>query len=506
MNDDERILSPVIQGGMGVGVSGWRLARAVAEAGQMGVVSGTALDAVHGRLLQDGDPGGHLRRAYAHFPIPGVADSVLRRWFIEGGREPGRPYRAHPMLTAAPSPSHLDLIVISNFAEVWLAKEGHDGEIGVNYLEKIQMATAPSTYGAMLAGVDAVLMGAGIPSAIPRLIRGLARFEPVSLHLDVAGAAAGDEHLTSFTPADVGIPPTSIHAPLFLAIVSSVSLAKFLARDSETRPDGFVIELPSAGGHNAPPRGPLHTDDDGQPVYGPRDEVDLAGVAALGIPFWLAGSFGTPEGLVAAVEAGARGIQVGTAFAFCRESGITNELRAKVMRQVAEETVTARTDPLASPSGFPFKVASVEGTVSEPQVYETRRRVCDLGYLRVPYLREDGTLGYRCPSEPVDAYVRKGGDSADADGRTCLCNGLTATVGVGQDRRTGPEPAIVTAGDVIRDLGDFMGTEAPDYSALDVIERLMSTQPESGAPDREDALGIRPPSWAPDGAAPRRPR
>ena len=35
----------VIQGGMSVGVSGWPLARAAARTGQLGVVSGVALDA-----------------------------------------------------------------------------------------------------------------------------------------------------------------------------------------------------------------------------------------------------------------------------------------------------------------------------------------------------------------------------------------------------------------------------------------------------------------------------
>ncbi len=35
----------VIQGGMGVGISGWRLARTVAMTGQLGVVSGVAQDA-----------------------------------------------------------------------------------------------------------------------------------------------------------------------------------------------------------------------------------------------------------------------------------------------------------------------------------------------------------------------------------------------------------------------------------------------------------------------------
>ena len=58
----------IIQGGMGVGVSGWRLARTVAETGQLGVVSGTALPLVLTRQLQLGDPGGHLARALAHFP------------------------------------------------------------------------------------------------------------------------------------------------------------------------------------------------------------------------------------------------------------------------------------------------------------------------------------------------------------------------------------------------------------------------------------------------------
>ena len=61
----ERPLPMLIQGGMGVGVSGWRLARAVAVTGQLGAVSGTAIDTVHARVLGDGDPDGHLRRAYA---------------------------------------------------------------------------------------------------------------------------------------------------------------------------------------------------------------------------------------------------------------------------------------------------------------------------------------------------------------------------------------------------------------------------------------------------------
>ena len=49
----------IIQGGMGVAISGWRLAAAVGcLPGCLGVVSGTAIDTVLARRLQDGDPGG----------------------------------------------------------------------------------------------------------------------------------------------------------------------------------------------------------------------------------------------------------------------------------------------------------------------------------------------------------------------------------------------------------------------------------------------------------------
>ena len=84
MNRDP--LPRVIQGGMGVGVSGWPLARAVSKAGQLGVVSGTAMDTILARRLQLGDVGGHTRRALARFPIPGVAQRILDRYFIPGGK------------------------------------------------------------------------------------------------------------------------------------------------------------------------------------------------------------------------------------------------------------------------------------------------------------------------------------------------------------------------------------------------------------------------------------
>jgi len=48
-------LPEIIQGGMGAGVSDWRLAKCVSQQGQIGVVSGTALDSIFIRRLQLGD-------------------------------------------------------------------------------------------------------------------------------------------------------------------------------------------------------------------------------------------------------------------------------------------------------------------------------------------------------------------------------------------------------------------------------------------------------------------
>src|SRR3954464_12255374 len=93
----------IIQGGMGAGVSGWRLARAVSSTGQLGVVSGTALDVLMARRLQDGDSGGHVRFALQHFPSHEIATRIVEKYFIEGGKSSDVPYKPVPMHSARPA-------------------------------------------------------------------------------------------------------------------------------------------------------------------------------------------------------------------------------------------------------------------------------------------------------------------------------------------------------------------------------------------------------------------
>jgi len=465
----------IIQGGMGAGVSGWPLARAVSRLGQLGVVSGTALDAILARRLQCGDPDGSLRRAMAHFPLSAAASRVLKAYFVHGGKSSERPFRGVPLSTVSPTIAQQELAVIAGFVEVWLAKEGHEGLVGINFLEKIQLPLLPTLYGALLAGVDYVLVGAGIPREIPGVLDHLARHQPVSIRLHVEGTRTDDEYRLHFDPTLVlGAERPALLRPKFLAIIASSTLALTLAKKATGRVDGFVIEGPSAGGHNAPPRGDPQLNVRGEPVYGEKDVVDLNKIRALGLPFWLAGSYGHPERLQAARAAGAAGVQVGTAFAFCEESGLAPELKAAVLERVQSGQADLFTDPLASASGFPFKVVTVEGTLSEAEVYAHRPRLCDLGYLRHVYKRPDGSLGYRCPAEPVEFYVKKGGAAEETIGRKCLCNGLLATIGLVQRQRTGYlEPPLVTAGDEVKHLGRFLHDGKISYTAQEVIQYLL---------------------------------
>ena len=465
----------IIQGGMGVGVSGWRLARAVAASGQLGVVSGVALDAVLARRLQRGDPDGQVRQALACLPVAGVAERILRRYFVAGGLPAGVAFRPTPRLGLRPNPARDELIVAGNFVEVYLAKQGHRGLVGVNYLEKIQLATPAAAFGAMLAGVDFVLVGAGIPAEIPGLLDRLAGGEPGELTVTVAGAAAGQRHIVGFDPASMaGAEALRLLRPRLLAIVSSAVLAAYLTRNPVTTPDGFVLETAVAGGHSAPPRGPLRLNAEGEPLYGPRDDIDVAKVAALGLPFWLAGGHAGVGALAAAKAAGAAGIQVGTAFALCRESGIEPALRHRIVEAALAGSLTVRNEPYVSPAGFPFKTVQLAGTLSDDEVYTGRDRLCDLGYLRMPYDRGDGAIGYRCPAEPVATYVRKGGSAEDTVGRRCLCTGLTATIGLGQRRPDGTgEPPLLTLGQDLDFLPGLVAAAGADFGAAEVVAYLL---------------------------------
>lgn len=476
------VIPMLIQGGMGIGVSDWRLAHAVSRRGHLGVVSGTAVDTLFIRRLQDGDPGGHMRRAMAHFPIPGVAEEVLRRFFVEGGIGPEAPYALLPMWQQKVSAFREQVAILAGFVEVWLAREGHDGPVGMNLLMKIPLPNMATLYGAMLAGLNAVLMGAGIPKDIPGVLDALAQHRPAEMRLEVENLPAGRLESLHFDPARHWSPTTPLLRPQFLAIISSNVLALTLARKSSGKVDGFIVEGPTAGGHNAPPRGELRLNERAEPIYGERDVVDLDKMCELGLPFWLAGGTGSRGALQQALDAGAAGVQVGTLFAFCDESGIEAPLKARILASLNRGEVEVLTDAVASPTDYPFKALHMKDDPDDAR-RDARTRICDLGYLRAAYVAEDGSIRYRCSSEPVEQFVAKGGDPAATANRRCLCNGLLANLGHGQWRgKEGREPPLVTSGSELADLRDLVAGRA-SYSADDAIDWIVKKNPQSGHPD-----------------------
>jgi nitronate monooxygenase len=471
-------LPKIIQGGMGIGVSGWELAKEVALNGQLGVVSGTALDVMTARKLQGGDQGGHIRRALATFPDQEMANRVLDRYFVNRGIKDRFRFKAIPKYSINPSQELIELTVVSNFAEVYLAKEGHDGLVGINLLEKIQMPNLYSLYGALLGGVDYVIMGAGIPLEIPGILDKLSHHEKVRLSLTVEGAEADDDYAMSFDPREFfGKSVNSLEPlkrPSFLPIVSSNVLAMIMLQKASGKVDGLIVEDHIAGGHNAPPRGRMTLSEQGEPIYGPKDGVNCEQLKKLGVPFWLAGNYADEEHFRLAQEKGATGVQVGTAFQFCKESGLAAEFKAKIMETIKNGVSRVFTDPLASPTGFPFKVLSFGESLSEKLNFLNRPRICDLGYLRQIYKEADGTLGFRCPAEPVKSYVAKGGDRADTEGRKCLCNALLANISLPKMQLAGYlEKPLVTAGSRLEIMKRFVDRGMSSYSAKDVILQIL---------------------------------
>ena len=171
------------------------------------------------------------------------------------------------------------------------------------------------------------------------------------MRMQVDGETAGQSWEQAFDPSDLGVPPL-LRRPLFYAIVSSETVAKAVLRRSSGQVDGLVVEHHSAGGHDAPPR--RAPDDGSGAAFGPRDEPDIARIAALGAPFWLGGGYGSPARLAEALALGASGVQVGSPFAHCRESGFTPEIkRAFLERALAGQ---AHRDRRASPTGLPLQV------------------------------------------------------------------------------------------------------------------------------------------------------
>ncbi len=151
-----------------------------------------------------------------------------------------------------------------------------------------------------------------------------------------------------------------------------------------------------------------------------------------------------------------------------------DDYKQALLEKVVSGDARVATDCLASPTGFPFKVAQLEGSLSEHEVYIARPRICDLGYLREAYRTAEGMIDYRCPGEPETVYVSKGGKLEDTVGKQCLCNALVATIGHPQVRcGKYKEQGLVTSGNDLPGIKRFLPASGSTYSAADVVTELL---------------------------------
>ena len=292
--------------------------------------------------------------------------------------------------------------MVANFVEVRLAREGHDRPVGINYLEKIPIPHLPSLYGALLAGVHYVLMGAGIPFRVPGALDRLAGHEAATYPLSLAGHAT--------TPCGVVRSARSSSASLPLS-----SVPPFLPSSRQRSPRRSCAPTASSTASSSKARPPAAQRAAAWQDAAERDRrtrlrrarrARSAKFRGLGLPFWLAGGYAQPRSPRGGPRRGRSGHPVGTAFAFCDDSGLRPDYNAALLAEIRDGTPRADRSARVA-HRLPVQGRAVAGTMSEAAVYETRPRLRP-GYLREAY-RPETDRRLRCPAEPVAATSPRAG-------------------------------------------------------------------------------------------------
>jgi nitronate monooxygenase len=259
------------------------------------------------------------------------------------------------------------------YEEVSLARAG-GGLAGVNIMCALVRDYEDSVRGAIDAGADVIVSGAGLPLTLPSI-------QP---------------------PKNTALIP----------IVSSARALKIICKrwgKAGYRPDAVVLEGPLAGGH-------LGFKVDQIDLESNTLENLLPGVKETAIkegdfPVIVAGGIFTHEDILRFLAMGADGVQMGTRFLTTEESSAPLQYKEAVLRVKKEDIVVAY-DP-GSPCGLPFRVIR-QSPMYLSTLARRRKPLCDKGYVLLP--DEYGNLT-RCPAK------------IDNKGYFCICNGLLSSSG-----------------------------------------------------------------------------
>lgn len=318
---------------MGVGVSLYPLARAVAREGGLGIVSSACLD----RLVT---------------------------------KRTGKKINAYEAAYEEISQSKIE-----------------KGFTGINVMTALMRDYNDSVKGALDAGADAIISGAGLPLGLPAIQ----------------------------APKDTALIP----------IVSSARALDIICKKWEKlgyRPDAVVLEGPLAGGHLGFRID--HVDLESNKLENLLPPVKDMAMKYGDIPVIVAGGVYTHADIVRFMGMGADGVQMGTRFLATEESSATEDYKQSVVRAREEDIVVAHRP--GSPCGLPFRVIK-QSPMYQSSLKGLRKPKCDKGYV----LQKDAEGKYTvCP--------------AKVDNRQyfCICNGLLSSSGY----NTNEEEPLYTVG------------------------------------------------------------
>ena len=279
-----RSLLPVVQGGMGVGVSAHRLAGSVAALGAMGTISSVDLRRHHPDLMQ----------RTSDLP-PGKAATQAAKLAI--------------------NEANLEALA----REIRAAREiaGGRGLLAINVMRAVS-EYAPSVTRALECGIDAVVVGAGLPLDLPEL----AQDHPAALLVPILSDARG------------------------------VQLVVRKWERKKRLPDAIVIEHPRlAGGH----LGAAKIADLNDPRFEFENVIpqSLAFLRAAGIekevPLIAAGGIRCFEDIARLQALGAAAVQIGTPFAVTQEGDAHIEFK-RVLAQARDADLVEFTSVAGLPA------------------------------------------------------------------------------------------------------------------------------------------------------------
>ena len=316
----KKIALPIVQGGMGIGVSLSPLASAVAKEGGVGIISSAALD----RLVS---------------------------------KRKGKKVNSYE----------------AAYEEVSLAKS-LGGFAGINVMVALARDYEASVKGALDAGADFIISGAGLPLNLPTI-------QP---------------------PKDTALIP----------IVSSARALELICKKWEKggyRPDAVVLEGPLAGGHLGFKIDQIDLESNKLENLLPP-VLDIA-IKYGDIPVIVAGGIYTHDDIVRFLEMGARGVQMGTRFLATEESSASQEYKQAVINATEKDIVIAYKP--ASPCGLPFRVIK-QSPMYASAIRRHRKPLCNKGYVLLK--DEEGKFTRCLAKEDNEKYF-------------CICNGLLSSAG-----------------------------------------------------------------------------